>query len=59
MRQKWRLFSQLPAVKKDIIFGTTQTTLGPSYFVALLAKTFFGKSHYCISKLKSNKKHFI
>jgi hypothetical protein len=26
-------FSQLPAVKKDTIFGEAQTKLGPSYFV--------------------------
>ena len=29
-------FSQLPAVKKDIIFGAAQTKLGPSYFVIAL-----------------------
>ena len=30
-------FSQLPAVKKDTIFGAAQTKLGPSYFVRALA----------------------
>ena len=29
-------FSQLPAVKKDTIFGAAQTKLGPSYFVRAL-----------------------
>jgi hypothetical protein len=27
-------FSQLPAVKKDTIFGVAQTKVGPSYFVS-------------------------
>ena len=30
--------SQLPAVKKDIIFGAIQIKLGPSYFVRALLK---------------------
>ena len=33
-------FSQLPAVKKDIIFGAAQTKLGPSYFVRALVLLF-------------------
>ena len=30
-------FSQLPAVKKDTIFGAAQTNFRPSYFVTALA----------------------
>ena len=29
-------FSQLPAVKRDTIFGASQTKLGPSYFIRAL-----------------------
>ena len=32
-------FSQLPAVKKDTIFGAARKFLGPSYFVTALVHT--------------------
>jgi hypothetical protein len=33
-------FSQLPAVKKDTIFGAARKFLGPSYFMTALEKYF-------------------
>ena len=32
-------FSQLPAVKKDTIFGVARINFGPSYFVMALVKS--------------------
>ena len=32
-------FSELPAVKKDIIFGAARKIFGPSYFVTALVKS--------------------
>ena len=32
-------FSQLPAVKKDTIFGAARKIFGPSYFVTALDET--------------------
>ena len=32
-------FSQLPAVKKDAIFGAARKNIGPSYFVTALVKS--------------------
>ena len=40
-------FSQLPAVKKDTIFGAPQTKLGPSYFVRALEQSILKHHKLC------------
>ena len=48
-------FSQLPAVKKDTIFGAPQTKLGPFYFVRALEFTLVS----CLSQPTYNGKATI
>ena len=35
-QKNWVSFSQLPAVKKDTIYGAARKNFGPSYFVTAL-----------------------
>ena len=42
-------FSQLPAVKKDTIFGAASKLFGPSYFVTALIKITIQVLYICVS----------
>jgi hypothetical protein len=56
-------FFQLPAVKKDTIFGAARKCLGPSYFVGALDQMFFdyysGRINHLLKTVPYSQRKFL